>query len=61
MSGQIQRSVIVEGNARFRDRVKIVLGSLGIEHVAEANDRSMDGIQQALNRAPRGPRGGSPP
>ena len=38
MSTQIQRAVVVEDNARFRDLVKIVLGSLGINEVAEAKD-----------------------
>ncbi len=38
MSEAIQRAMIVEDNGRFRDLVKIVLGSLGIEHVAEAKD-----------------------
>ncbi len=38
MSAQVQRAVVVEDNERFRDLVKIVLGSLGINEVAEAKD-----------------------
>ena len=38
MSAQVQRAVVVEDNERFRDLVKIVLGSLGINEVAEARD-----------------------
>ena len=38
MQAQVQRAVIVEDNPRFRDLVKIVLGSMGIEDIAEARD-----------------------
>ena len=38
MSAQVQRAVVVEDNERFRDLVKIVLGSLGINEVVEAKD-----------------------
>jgi two-component system chemotaxis response regulator CheY/two-component system phosphate regulon response regulator PhoB len=34
----VQKAVVVEDNPRFRELVKIVLGSLGITEVAEAKD-----------------------
>ena len=38
MLAQVHRAVVVEDNERFRDLVKIVLGSLGINEIAEARD-----------------------
>lgn len=38
MSIGVQRAVVVEDNARFRDLIKLVLESLGVEAIDEAND-----------------------